>query len=155
MLRMPVQASARCCTSNPAVFSVNWRIGKSEGLSLFILNRTNTEFWQKWNSNLKPGTEISKTQVSCKLNFHWYQNSQHESGTDLNWKPNFSWVFSAALKKLTARENWIFIGVEICRTRQGQTWVWEKFFLMNKCTRAMEQREAATGLSEAREAADR
>ena len=31
----------------------------------------------------------------------------------------------------------------------------KKDFLINKCTRAMEQREAATGLSEAREAADR
>ena len=31
----------------------------------------------------------------------------------------------------------------------------KKDFLINKCTRAMEQREEATGLSEAREAADR
>ena len=50
-----------------------------------LKNRTNTEFWQKWNSNLKPGTEIAKTQGSCKLNFHWYQNSQHEPGTDLDF----------------------------------------------------------------------
>ena len=57
-------------------------------------------------------------------------------------------------KKLTARENWTFIGVEICHTSQGQTLFYEKRFF-DKCTRAMEQREAATGLSEAREAADR
>ena len=59
------------------------------------------------------------------------------------------------LPKLTARENRTFGGIRFYYTRQGQTWGWEKFFLINKCTRAMEQREAATGLSEAREAADR
>ena len=60
--------------------------------------------------------------------------------------------------KLTARANDACIGILVLSTSQGQTlngMVCEKEFSNEKYTRAMEQREAATGLSKAREAADR
>ena len=80
------------------------------------------------------------------------------AGTDLGLNCFYFRVFSVSVKKTHGTckqiERWYSSDWHV----QGQTlngMVCEKEFSTEKYTRAMEQREAATGLSKAREAADR